>query len=113
MPDTWHHWRDEDGAWVEARHWNLRWDLAVSTRLPKLRDRRLARAVRQELWRELRDIRGFRPAVKVTPEVDGVTVTAGGQIDGAFPTAKTEARVAELLNDPSRRARWISWSGPA
>lgn len=77
MPDHWHRWRDEDGAWIEARHWNVRWDLAVQTTLPRLRDTRLARAVRQELWRELRDLRGFRPAVKVALGKTGVTVTAG------------------------------------
>lgn len=113
MPDHWHRWRDEDGAWIEARHWNVRWDLAVQTTLPRLRDTRLARAVRQELWRELRDLRGFRPAVKVALGKTGVTVTAGGQVDAAFPKACTEARVAALLEDPSRRARWTTWSGPA
>lgn len=113
MPDTWYTFRDDDGAWTEARHWNIRWDVAVTTTLPRLRDTRLARAVRQDLWRELRDLRGFRPAVKVSPGAKGVTVTAGGQVDGTFPRTRTEARVAALLEDPAHRARWTVWSGPA
>lgn len=113
MPDHWHRWRDEDGSWVEARHWSVRWDVEVSTTLPRLRDQRLARAVRQEVWRELRDLRGYRPAVRVSTGADGVTVTAGGQVDACFPRACTEARIEAVLNDPSRRARWIAWSGPA
>lgn len=113
MADTWHRWRDEEGAWIEARHWALRWDVEASTTLPRVREDRLARAVRQDLWRSLRDLRGFRPAVKVSTGANEVTLTVGGQIDCTYPPAKTKARIAELLENPSIRARWVTWSGPA
>ncbi|MEM7487715.1 MAG: hypothetical protein AAF390_01185 [Pseudomonadota bacterium] len=84
----------------------LRWDLAVRARLPDLGRRRLAHAVRQDLWRMLRDLRGLSPAVEVIRDGWGVEVVAGGRVDGAIPPG-TAARVAAMLADPVRRAAWI------
>ena len=36
----------------------------------------------------------------------GLTVTAGGSVTAAFPKARTEAQIGDLLHDPELRARW-------
>ena len=99
------------GGVVHARRWPCRFDLGVSVIFPRVRHPlRLARAVRQDLWRMLRDQRGLSPAVRIAPSEEGLRLTAGGQIDGAFPRMATEARVAAMLADPALRRRWIGWA---
>lgn len=103
----WHIARDGDGLLLYrgAR----RWDVAASTVLPRLRPLRLAHQIRQDLWRLLRDLRGFQPMVEVRSEGAACHVTAGGAIDGAIPPNAT-GRIAGLLDDPDRRARWSRYA---
>lgn len=109
---TRHHWHilEEDGVLTYARRVPVRFDLAVQTSLPVGSRRRVAQQVRQDIWRALRDLRGFSPAVQVTRTDAGLGVIAGGQVDGKFPRAKAEARIAEVLEDPANRARWSAWA---
>ncbi|MFO6462862.1 hypothetical protein ACK8OR_00595 [Jannaschia sp. KMU-145] len=96
-----------DGAtFALSRRLPLRWDVAAETRLPDLGRRRLAHAVRQDLWRALRDLRGFAPAVEVTRDAGGCHVRAGGRVEGAVAGGLT-ARVAAVLADPGLRAGWV------
>lgn len=97
-----------DGAVLTlARRVPVRFDVAASTRLPDARRGRVAHQVRQDLWRNLQSLRGFSPVVRVIRQADGLLVEAGGQVDGAIPRG-TEARIADLLADPQRRARWMA-----
>ena len=101
----------EAGAWVHARRWPCRMDLAVTAPVSARAGRRLARAIRQDMWRLLRDLRGFSPLVRVSALPDGAMVTAGGQLDAPWPRAATMARLSDLLADPARQARWRNWAG--
>lgn len=104
----WHILR-EDGALTLARRLPVRFDLAVETRLPPARKLRIAQQVRQDMWRALRGLRGFAPAVTVREDGSGLRVIAGGQVDGPWPD-DTELRIAELLASPRNRARWVRWA---
>jgi hypothetical protein len=106
---TWHI-LEEDGALIMARRVPVRFDLGVTTHLPGGDRLRLAQQVRQDVWRALRDLRGFAPAVRVTDYAGGLEVMAGGQVDGVIPRKTAEARIAEVLENPSNRARWQRWA---
>lgn len=106
--NSWHILRDE-GALTLARRLPVRFDLAVGTRLPLARKLRIAQQVRQDMWRALRGLRGFAPAVKVWEDSAGLCLIAGGQVDGPWPE-NAEARIASLLESPRHRARWLRWA---
>lgn len=109
--DAWHldrrgwHVCDDGATYVVARRLPVVWDVAVQTHLPDMGRRRLAHAVRQDLWRMLQRLRGFAPVVSVTRDGQGVLVRAGGVVAGRVPST-IEARIAAMLTDPARRAAW-------
>ncbi|OCX66012.1 hypothetical protein BFP70_07775 [Thioclava sp. SK-1] len=98
------------GVLTHARGWPLRWDLAVESAFPLANPRRLARGVRQDMWRRLQNLRGFRPMVRVAAGEGGLVIRAGGEVDGRFPRAKLEQDLADLLADPGLRSRWLTWA---
>jgi hypothetical protein len=101
----------EDGPTLTvARDAPVIWDVEAGAALPEMGRRRLAHAVRQDLWRTLRDLRGFRPAVAVTRGPKGLCVRAGGAVAGRVP-AGTRERIGGLLEDPVRRAAWLRFAG--
>lgn len=98
----------EEGATLTvSRAWPPRFDLVVEARFPDVRRLRLAHQIRQDMWRTLRDLRGFRPVVAITRDGDGVTVRAGGAVCAPVP-ATAHDRLARLLADPARRRRWLT-----
>jgi hypothetical protein len=108
-------WIIDRRGWWERRHGEtfalarrlpLRWDVAADAVLPDLGRRRLAHAIRQDLWRAFRDLRGFAPAVEVRRTDGACHVWAGGAVEGALP-ASLGTRVAALLDDPAVRVGWI------
>ena len=105
MSDGWHV-LDDGTALTLARRLPPRFDLSGERPFPPLRRRALAHAIRKDVWRALRDLRGFSPVVHVTPSADGLTVRAGGACDGAVPGVASD-RLAAVLDCPERRARWI------
>lgn len=117
---NWHLTR-EGAVLVLSRRLPARFDLAADTVLPtggrSVGRARLAHQVRQDVWRCLRDLRGFWPVVRIEQSEDALCVTAGGGLDGAAATTASrllaETRLAEMLADPVRRARWIRHAGGA
>lgn len=113
MRDAWHR-ISEGGCYTMARRLPVRFDVQAQARFPMMRKERLALQIRQDMWRVLQKLRGFSPAVQVCEVDGGLEVTAGGAIDGrSFPRAQVNARLAELLHDPQRRARWTGWAAKA
>ncbi|WP_220747918.1 MULTISPECIES: hypothetical protein [Jannaschia] len=100
----WHERRD-GATFVLTRRLPLRWDVWAQTVLPDLGRRRLAHAIRQDLWRALRSLRGFAPAVEVTRDGRLCRVRAGGSVAGRIPGGVSE-RIAAFLEDPGRRRAW-------
>ena len=89
---------------------HTRWDVSAAASFPILASRRLALQIRQDMWRQLQKVRGFSPAVQITEAEGGLLVKAGGQIDGTFPKAYIEERIADLLEDPINRDRWSRYA---
>ncbi|MCO0634367.1 hypothetical protein M8745_00150 [Lutimaribacter sp. EGI FJ00014] len=94
-----------------SRHRPARFDLGVEAVLPSMDPLRLAHQVRQDMWRALRDLRGFAPAVRVARKGDALHVLAGGAVDGPVPRAWAEAAIRAVLDDPANRARWQRHAG--
>ncbi|MGR3504039.1 hypothetical protein [Pseudaestuariivita sp.] len=108
MSRGWHLLRASDGVTL-TRRVPVRMDVVAETVLPDMRLLPLVHHVRQDLWRALQRVRGFSPVVRARRSERGVALEAGGRIDGAVPPG-VSARIAELLEDPARRARWARWS---
>lgn len=102
----WHIIRDGDVLTL-ARRLPARFDLNVTTTLPQGSRLRVAQQVRQDVWRALQNLRGFAPVVRVERREGGLEVTAGGQVDGPFPKTHAEAKIADILENPANRARWV------
>lgn len=107
--DGWYVTRTPE-SYVLSRHWPAQFDLKASTRLPRLNPSRLARQIRQDLWRELKGLRGFSPVIQVVTENSGMTIHAGGQLRAGPAPKDTRQKIQALLDDPARRARWSIWA---
>lgn len=106
--DGWNITRDGDTLTL-SRMRTARFDLAEVTFIPgdNLVRSRIAHQIRQDMWRKLQRLRGFCPAVRVTTQQGGVAVLAGGAVEGRVTPRAREA-IADLLNDPVLRTRWIN-----
>ncbi|MBA85307.1 hypothetical protein ACSSNL_02125 [Thalassobius sp. S69A] len=112
MARTKWHILTEDGALTLARRLPVRFDLAVQTVLPRCGRRRLAMQIRQDMWRLLRDLRGFAPVVRVEYLPEGLRVIAGGQVGQApFPKRASEEKLRQMLSDRNNRSRWLAHAG--
>ena len=110
MTKRWHILREGD-VWALARTLPLRFDVVASGVLPLCHPVRLMHQIRQDIWRALQRVRGFSPAVRLTPAPAGWQVAAGGRVLG--PVAPVlEARLCAVLERPDNRARWIRHAGP-
>jgi hypothetical protein len=105
--DGWHIARVGDTLTL-SRMRTARFDLAEVTFIPgeNLVRSRIAHQIRQDMWRRLQRLRGFCPAVRVTAQAGGLAILAGGAIEGRV-TDRARETIAEVLNDPKLRARWI------
>ncbi len=87
-----------------------RLDVAAQTEMPDAVRARIAHQVRQDMWRLLRNLRGFSPIVQVRRVSDHLQVTAGGQISGCFSKDHVEGMIQTLLDCPKFRARWLDYA---
>lgn len=103
---------DEAGVLTLSRRLPARFDFSVEAGIAPVRSRRrLAMQIRQDMWRALRDLRGFAPVVQVWADGDQMRIKAGGAVAGPVARSHLEARVAALLEDAALRARWIAHAG--
>ena len=107
MADVWLIDRTETQVLVTRRK-PVRWDVSARTSFPKCHPLRLAHQIRQDMWRELRRISGFAPAVEITLG-DTFEVRAGGRIARHVPP-RTDERIERLLENPRNRRRWLAWA---
>lgn len=107
--DRWHI-LDDGAELVLARHLPVRMDVAASVVLADGSRHRVARQVRQDMWRALQTVRGFSPVVRVRREQGRLMVCAGGRVAAPFNKAVLEHRIADVLNKPEARARWINYA---
>ncbi|MFY0309548.1 hypothetical protein ACFMBG_06585 [Leisingera sp. D0M16] len=101
----WHITRTED-ALTLSRRLPARFDVVAETVLPAADPLRLAHQIRQDMWRQLQSLRGFSPVVEISRTGQGLCVRAGGQVTGRVPSNAAQS-IAEVLENPSSRARWM------
>lgn len=106
----WHILRSDDALTV-ARSLPPVFDVVADTRLPNAGRARVAHQVRQDMWRALQNVRGFSPVVQVLRDADGLLVRAGGRVARPFDASTLSARIASVLDDPEKRARWVRHAG--
>ena len=109
MARTWHILR-EDGVLTLCRQAPARLDVSAATVLPAGDPVRLAHQIRQDMWRAVRNVRGFSPVVRLEQRVGGIAVTAGGQVMGPVAPG-LPARIAAVLENPANRRRWLAHAG--
>ena len=90
-----------------------RWDIAIKRnwRFGLLSRRRLARAIRQDIWRDLQQVRGFVPRVLVAQNADLVQITAGGVLMAGRAAPVLENHLAGVLDNPGNKMRWLRFAG--
>ncbi|MDG1457517.1 MAG: hypothetical protein P8Q92_06375 [Pseudoprimorskyibacter sp.] len=104
------HILSDDARYTLTRHMPPRFDIAAEAWFPPCRPERLARQIRQDLWRTLKQLRGFSPVVEITTTAYGLNVRVGGRLS-AQQTPKTALiSIQQLINDPAWRNRWIRWA---
>ncbi len=87
------------------------WDVAVDRAWPgpvtARARRRIARQVRQDVWRAARGVRGFVPVIRVAGE-DMLEIRAGGRLlaGGNAPERLTGA-ITAIVDDTKNRRRWM------
>ncbi|MGB1035236.1 MAG: hypothetical protein ACPGVS_09460 [Primorskyibacter sp.] len=107
--NRWHILRERD-RYTLARHVPARFDVEATAHFPPARMDRLAQQIRQDLWRELKHLRGFSPVVSIAAQSKGLTVRAGGRVAGGHIPHATGHTIQALLADPARRSRWMRWA---
>ena len=110
---NWHICKGEAGEITLARRIPARFDFVVETILPACNPIKLAHQIRQDIWRELKGLKGYSPVIEVLPTGNCFRVRAGGQVNGMWPRQHTQAVVSSVLNDPARRSRWVMHAGRA
>lgn len=103
----------EGGTLVHARSMPAEFNVVVETTLvggSGLSKSRIARQVRQDVWRALAGLRGFKPIVTVAEDGADLVVQAGGHVDGPFPKVRAEMVIRDILHDPMRRLRWVNYA---
>ncbi len=107
MPNTWIIEQTEETVLVTRRK-PVIWDVEASAEFPACHPLRLAHQIRQDMWRTLRKLKGFCPAVEVTL---GQTfqVRAGGRVARHIPP-RTAEKIEALLRNPLHRARWLAYA---
>ncbi len=96
------------GDYTLSRRLPAKFDVFAIEKFPFVNKRKLALQVRQDLWRELRGLRGFSPVIHISTTSEGLLLKAGGEC-AKFPP-DTESRIKSLLENPKKRARWLAWS---
>lgn len=98
-----------------------RWDISIERiwcvgqgNRPTLRlsRRRLARAIRQDVWRVLQNVRGFAPRVQVSILNDSVHATVGGVLMSDRRESGLGERIAAVLDHPDNKNRWFAYARP-
>lgn len=109
MARNWHILREE-GVLTLCRQAPAQLDVRAATVLPAGDPLRLAHQIRQDVWRAVRNVRGFSPVVRLEHQDGTIAVTAGGRVPGPVAPGLS-ARIAAVLECPANRRRWLAHAG--
>jgi hypothetical protein len=103
-----------DPALLSLRAHRVRWTVRMAEGGDASPDPRafafwLGTAIRQDLWRDLRAMRGLMPSVRVIAEPQGVAVTAVCLLARGRAGPAVAAGLADLFT-PAARSGWTGWA---
>ena len=93
-----------------ARRLPARFDISREISMPLMSAPRLARQIRQDIWRKLQSIRGFLPVVEITDRVAHLHVRAGGELTCPAPFERSGERIFDVLSNRDNQRRWAAFA---
>ena len=88
----------------------VRFDLCVEARFPYVGMRLLSRQIRQGMWREFQNQRGFLPVFEIKKGSGDLPLLVGGQLNCFVHLGSAEVRLRELLHELQMRTRWLQFA---
>ena len=93
-----------------ARRLPARFDISREISVPLMSAPRLARQIRQDIWRKLQSIRGFLPVVEITDRGAHLHVRAGGELTCPAPFERSGERIFDVLSNRDNQRRWAAFA---
>lgn len=93
-----------------ARRLPARFDISREISMPLMSAPRLARQIRQDIWRKLQSIRGFLPVVEITDRGAYLHVRAGGELTCPAPFERSGERIFDVLSNRDNQRRWAAFA---
>ena len=94
-----------------ARRLPARFDINREISMPLMSAPRLARQIRQDIWRKLQSIRGFLPVVEITHRGAYLYIRgAGGELTCPAPFERCGERIFDVLSNRDNRRRWAAYA---
>ena len=93
-----------------ARRLPARFDISREISMPLMSSPRLARQIRQDIWRKLQSIRGFLPVVEITDRGAHLHIRAGGELTCPAPFERSGERIFDVLSNRDNQRRWAAFA---
>ena len=93
-----------------ARRLSARFDISREISMPLMSAPRLARQIRQDIWRKLQSIRGFLPVVEITHRGAHLHIRAGGELACPAPFERSGDRIFDVLSNRDNQRRWAGFA---
>ena len=93
-----------------ARRLPARFDISREISMPLMSVPRLARQIRQDIWRKLQSIRGFLPVVEITDRGAHLHIRAGGELTCPAPFERSGERIFDVLSNRDNQRRWAAFA---
>jgi len=93
-----------------ARRLPARFDISREISMPLMSAPRLARQIRQDIWRKLQSIRGFLPVVEITDRGAHLHIRAGGELTCPAPFERSGERIFDVLSNRDNQRRWAAFA---
>jgi hypothetical protein len=93
-----------------ARRLPARFDISREISMPLMSAPRLARQIRQDIWRKLQSIRGFLPVVEITDSGAHLHIRAGGELTCPAPFERSGERIFDVLSNRDNQRRWAAFA---
>ena len=93
-----------------ARRLPARFDISREISMPLMSAPRLARQIRQDIWRKLQSIRGFLPVVEITDCGAHLHIRAGGELTCPAPFERSGERIFDVLSNRDNQRRWAAFA---
>ena len=93
-----------------ARRLPPRFDISCEVSMPLMSAPRLARQIRQDIWRKLQSIRGFLPVVQITDRGAHLHIRAGGELTCPAPFERSGERIFDVVSNRDNQRRWAAFA---